>query len=145
MNLLDNPRLKSSGIAALLFAGISLPQLSQMTEKLGDSVGIELGRMGCPTQLGILAHALLYTLAVGALMIYQTGAKILDGSLWMNALKGGLLYFVIANPQVYKITNTLFERIGFSLSDPDGCPKMTGIAVHALVFGALAYMLMGSA
>ena len=139
---LDKQKLMASGAAAVLFAGISLPQVNHLSEQLGDAVGLDLGRMGCPTQLGVIAQGIVYTLGVGALMLWQTKAALLDGTVWMRALKAGILYVIIANPMLYRVTNTLFERVGLKLADAEGCPTYTGIGVHALVFGAISYLLM---
>ena len=139
---LDKTKLMASGTAALLFAGVSLPQVNNLSEQLGDAVGLDLGRMGCPTQLGVIAQGIVYTLAVGALMLWQSKAAMMDGKVWMRALKAGILYVVIANPMLYRITGTLFEKVGLKLADVEGCPTYTGIGVHALVFGAISYLLM---
>jgi hypothetical protein len=53
-----------------------------------------------------------------------------------------LLFFLIANPMTYRLTNSLLSGLIGRLSDPSGCPTSLGIVIHSAVFGAIVYALM---
>lgn len=57
-------------------------------------------------------------------------------------LQAVLLFFIIANPFTYRLTNSLLGGLIGRLSDPSGCPTSTGLIVHSVVFGAIVYGLM---
>lgn len=57
-------------------------------------------------------------------------------------LQAILLFFIIANPFTYRLTNSLLDGLVGRLSDPSGCPTSTGLLVHSAVFGAAVYGLM---
>jgi hypothetical protein len=53
-----------------------------------------------------------------------------------------LLFFLIANPMTYRLTNSLLSGLTGRLADGGGCPTSTGLLVHSAVFGILVYGLM---
>ena len=53
-----------------------------------------------------------------------------------------LLFFIIANPFTYRLTNSLLSGLTGRLADPSGCPTSKGLLVHSAVFGAIVYALM---
>jgi len=57
-------------------------------------------------------------------------------------LQAVLLFFIIANPFTYRLTNSLLGGLIGRLSDPSGCPTGTGLIVHSVVFGLIVYGLM---
>jgi hypothetical protein len=57
-------------------------------------------------------------------------------------LQAVLLFFIIANPFTYRLTNSLLGGLIGRLSDPSGCPSSTGLIVHSVVFGGIVYGLM---
>jgi hypothetical protein len=57
-------------------------------------------------------------------------------------LQAVLLFFIIANPFTYRLTNSLLGGLIGRLSDPSGCPTSTGLIVHSVVFGLIVYGLM---
>lgn len=57
-------------------------------------------------------------------------------------LQAVLLFFIIANPFTYRLTNSLLGGLLGRLSDPSGCPTSTGLIVHSVVFGLIVYGLM---
>ena len=57
-------------------------------------------------------------------------------------LQAVLLFFIIANPFTYRLTNSLLGGLIGRLSDPSGCPTSLGLIVHSLVFGVIVYGLM---
>ena len=57
-------------------------------------------------------------------------------------LQAVLLFFIIAHPFTYRLTNSLLGGLIGRLSDPSGCPSSTGLIVHSVVFGLIVYGLM---
>jgi hypothetical protein len=57
-------------------------------------------------------------------------------------LQAVLLFFIIANPFTYRLTNSLLGGLIGRLSDPSGCPTGLGLIVHSVVFGLIVYGLM---
>jgi hypothetical protein len=57
-------------------------------------------------------------------------------------LQAVLLFFIIANPFTYRLTNSLLGGLVGRLADPSGCPTGTGLLVHSAVFGLIVYGLM---
>jgi hypothetical protein len=57
-------------------------------------------------------------------------------------LQAVLLFFIIANPFTYRLTNSLLGGLLGRLADPSGCPTSTGLIVHSVVFGLIVYGLM---
>jgi len=47
------------------------------------------------------------------------------------------LFFVMSSPEAYKFTNSLYQ----GLAD-NGCPSMTGIVVHTILFGLALFGMM---
>ncbi len=50
-----------------------------------------------------------------------------------------LVFLIVSLPSTYQLTNGI---LGGKLAEPSGCPTMTGLLVHALVFGIIVYILM---
>jgi hypothetical protein len=61
---------------------------------------------------------------------------------WVISLEMVVLFFIIANPFTYKLVNGITSHLGFSTADSNGCPNMVGVALHAVVFGLLARLMM---
>ena len=57
-------------------------------------------------------------------------------------LQAVLLFFIIANPMTYRLTNSLLGGLVGRLADPSGCPTSTGLLAHSAVFGLIVYGLM---
>lgn len=141
MEALHPERLVNTGVHTGLFALLSLPQVHSLTAKIGDTVNLDLSNGGCPTQVGVLAHGLVLALASVAYQVLK-GATFMSKEPWMQGLKYGALFVIFANPMVYKLTNSVFQKLGLTLSDSDGCPSMAGIGVHSVVFGLAAHFLV---
>lgn len=141
MELLHPERLVNTGVHTGLFALLSLPQVHSLTGKIGETVNLDLSTGGCPTQVGVLAHGLVLTLASVAYQVYK-GATLASTATWMQALKYGALFVIFANPHVYKLTNSVFQNLGLTLSDAEGCPSFVGIGIHSLVFGLAVHFLV---
>jgi hypothetical protein len=57
-------------------------------------------------------------------------------------LQAVLLFFLIANPFTYRLTNSLLSGLVGRIADPSGCPTSTGLLLHSAVFGIIVYGLM---
>ena len=55
------------------------------------------------------------------------------------SLMSALLFFVIANPETFKIIKNVF---GSWVSSPTGCPTMGGLVLHSFVFLLATWALM---
>lgn len=55
------------------------------------------------------------------------------------SLMSALLFFVIANPETFKIIKKVF---GSWVSSPTGCPTMNGLVLHSVVFLLVTWALM---
>ena len=55
-----------------------------------------------------------------------------------RSLKSGLVFFLVANPQTYKLTSRFFGPWVAA----DGCPSQAGLFLHTLVFILFVFFLM---
>jgi hypothetical protein len=62
---------------------------------------------------------------------------------WMISLYSGLLFLVIASPLMYSLVNSITSAIGVETASENGCPKMVGLILHALVFLLIVRASMG--
>ena len=46
-----------------------------------------------------------------------------------------LLFLIVSSPFVYKVVNALLSVIGVRVAANNGCPNMTGLLLHTIVFG----------
>jgi hypothetical protein len=71
------------------------------------------------------------------------------------AISAALLFFVISSPFTYRLVDNLLTPIfqtvlgsywasAMKIADA-GCPTTYGLAVHATVFGVVAYLMMRNA
>ena len=58
--------------------------------------------------------------------------------MWMKLLIVTLLFFIIANPALFKLTRAL----GGWVASPEGLPKAGGLLLHGLVFAVSARVIM---
>jgi hypothetical protein len=58
-----------------------------------------------------------------------------------HSLMAGGLYFIVANPYTYDLTEAIFGKL-FNVTDINGRPTQAGTALHGVVFGLLTYLLM---
>jgi len=50
-----------------------------------------------------------------------------------------LLFFIVANPMVFRLVDSLLGWLAGPIASPSGCPTTLGLIVHSLVF---AYLLV---
>lgn len=58
------------------------------------------------------------------------------------SITAAVLFFIIANPVVYRIVDGLLGGIVGRIASPSGCPTTWGLIVHSVVFGLAAYASM---
>ena len=58
--------------------------------------------------------------------------------MYMKMLVVILLFFIIANPALFKMTRAL----GGWVASPEGCPKTGGLLLHAVVFAVVTRFIM---
>jgi hypothetical protein len=58
--------------------------------------------------------------------------------MWMKMLIVVLLFFIIANPALFKVTRAL----GGWVASQEGCPKTGGLLLHAVVFAVVTRVIM---
>ena len=52
-----------------------------------------------------------------------------------------LIYFIIANPETFKMTQSVFGFI-VRISDAGGCPTSTGFFIHTILFFLVLWAAM---
>ena len=57
----------------------------------------------------------------------------------MISIMSGLLFFIVANPETFKLVR---QVLGGWVSSPTGCPTVAGLCVHAIVYFLLTWALM---
>lgn len=60
---------------------------------------------------------------------------------WMYTLQTTLLFLLISNEQMYKLTQELLGSIIYPIAK-NGCPTQFGLIVHAIVFTLLLRLMM---
>lgn len=130
---LSSPHVPSVLSGGVLFALLSLPAANQFTNR------VVAGAAGaCPTMHTRVVHTLLFMLAL-ALMVSQFGRQYVPalGKMAVAGLLCGLLFFFLASPDVYRLTNMLVR-----LSPDAACPRLSHIFLHALVFMAVVHVML---
>lgn len=130
--------LKSSAV----FAAISSPMTYKLTGKLGSAVGLELEDDGCPTTIGLITHAIVFTLVTKVLMMKSFSLQEFTswGESWKLSLVAGVMFAAISHPKAYELTHSLLGK-SISISRGDGCPTITGWVLHSAVYGLVVAAL----
>ena len=61
---------------------------------------------------------------------------------WAISILSAVIFFIIACPGTFKITDNLLGGIGINTTDDDDEPTTTGVLVHAVVFMLITRGLM---
>lgn len=61
---------------------------------------------------------------------------------WKYSACAGILFFIVANPAVYRIVDRLLGDTLGRIASATGCPSQLGVVVHALVYALLIRALM---
>jgi hypothetical protein len=65
------------------------------------------------------------------------GAKKSDLVKWKYSFYSALVFFIVSNPELYKLTAKLSSKVA-----SDGCPKPLGLFLHSAVFMVIVFLLM---
>jgi len=116
-------KAKISAGSAILFTLINLPQAYNLSNNFLPTYNIN-----CPTNLGLIIHALLFFVITFLTMgdpYERTGTKL------KHSLYGTLIFFLVSNPAMFSLMGSIF---GSGISNAIGCPSLTGILLHAVVY-----------
>lgn len=134
-----NQKLTISLASAGLFALVNLPCTYNFTNKLStDLLKVSLydEEKRCPTNIGLVVHALVFLLLTYASM-HKSGQP--NGIKWKHSIYGALIFYLVSSPAVYSVVSKLF---GDRFSTSDGCPKNEGILLHSLVYASVLLGVM---
>jgi hypothetical protein len=123
--------LYNAALGSAIFMLVSLPQLYAKTNPLVNDDGT------CPTYKSRLLHTLVFFALVLLVMKYIGKSDKPLALLCKYALFGSLLFFIMSSSEAYKLTNSLYSGIA-----DNGCPSMTGIVVHTVLFGLALFGMM---
>ena len=124
-------KLIASGLSAVVFAGVSLPQLYGQSNKLLHANG------SCPTYKSKLVHVLVFVALSVLMMKYVSKSNKPTRTQIKYAVWGALLFFFVSSEEMYRLTSSFVKDLA-----EDGCPTVKGLAVHTAVYAAVLYGLM---
>jgi hypothetical protein len=55
------------------------------------------------------------------------------------SIQTAVIAFILFNPAMFQIVRGI---LGTWVSSSDGCPSMSGIVLHSILFGVIVYLLM---
>ena len=55
-----------------------------------------------------------------------------------------LVFFLVANPETYKIVNWILSGFVGSIANSVGCPTPAGLFIHSILFFVVIFALMNS-
>jgi len=146
----ENSKNMSSIVSAVLFGGLSSPMAYQLTNSVFEPLGLTLSDdEGCPTVLGLLVHGAVYTVLTRVLMDHlskcEAPSQYNNRDKWVTSAMGGALFILVSSPFMYTITNSLATAIagqGNGIATSDGCPKISGLIIHTVIFGGIVRVMM---
>jgi len=132
------PHLAATNIAgAALFAALSLPSVNELSNSVfGAGAGVR-----CPTGATRALHTVVFLL-VSLLLLLQFGRQRSAADLQTAkdmvpvALFSALLFFFLASPDVYRLTNRVLRA-----SADASCPAPMHILAHSAVFLIISHVL----
>lgn len=60
---------------------------------------------------------------------------------WIISLWSALLFLFVASPLMFKITGSLFSKLGIKIQQ-NGCPNITGLIIHSIIFAVIIRLMM---
>ena len=147
-------KLKYSGIAAVIFLILSLPHTYKIFNKILHAI---TGKhklfidtdTDCPTAGGFFTHSFIFFALLSIVMLIfnfikkknnrQSVPLILKYSFYST-----LLFFLIANKETYKITNSIFDLggKGLKIAHKNGCPNVIGVLLHTIAYFGVVFAVM---
>lgn len=140
----------SAGVSALLFGALSCPPAYRLTNQIFAPLGLTLANDdGCPTVTGLLVHGIVYTAAVRLAMDHLPKCDYPkpynNRDKWITSAMGGALFILVSSPLAYQLTNSVVVALAGqdnNIADEDGCPQVSGLVLHTLVFGGVVRLMM---
>lgn len=139
-------------MAGLLFLILASPYTYWLTGSTGQTLGVNLNNVdttnkpnGCPTLLGLTLHAFVFLLLARLLM--SIGGDNCNGAntskdKWMAAVIAAILFFILASPFLFGVTNSVLSVVGIHTTNVNGCPNLGGLILHAAIFVIIVRILM---
>ena len=139
-----NDKLNNCLSMVILFYIVGNPVVYKFVDRLLSPLRLDVSDAhGCPTQLGVVVHALVFALLLSVNLVGSVlfGAR---GDLYAKSgcvLLAAILFFVVSNTETYKFVNRLVRALRLRVSDGNGCPTQVGVLVHGVVFCVLYCVL----
>ena len=129
-----NQKLYHATISACVFFIASLPSIYGKTNdyltKTNKSTLVST-ITNCPTYKSKLIHMLGF-FALSLLVMKFVGHPHKPLELMVKyATYTSLLYFLMSSSEAFKLSGSMVD----GLADPSGCPTLTGVVVHTLLYG----------
>jgi hypothetical protein len=67
---------------------------------------------------------------------------ILDATKWKISALSGLVFLIVASPEMYNVLQSVGDVIGLELANADGCPNMLGHFVSSVIFMLIVRLMM---
>jgi len=113
--------------SAVLFILVNLPAVYKLVDSF-LTISVFNGLTGCPTNQGLLIHALVFFL----ITFFSMGNLKANRLTKLNhSLVGTLLFFFFANPATFAFSGRV---LGSGIADAVGCPTNIGIVLHGLFY-----------
>jgi len=130
-------KLVISIVSAIIFIIVNLPQTYALTSKI-TSLNLYNVITGCPTNLGILVHTLVFFVLT---YLSMWGAPQSSGLKLKFSLYGTLIFYLVSSPVLFSVMNAL---LGDNVASVNGCPTVTGVilggAIYCMVLVAFMYL-----
>jgi hypothetical protein len=124
MSTFEN-KLKISASSGAILGLINLPQTYKFINNILPIKTI--AKSGCPNHLGQLFHILVF-----AVSSYFSMPKKEDNKIKLKyTIYASLMAFFLMSPAMFKLTGSI---LGSSISNSDGCPSLTGLLLHVVVY-----------
>ena len=92
--------------------------------------------INCPTNLGLVINALLFfTISY----LSMGSSSIEDGVKIKHSLYGSLIFYLVSSPALYSVVGSI---LGNNIASKDGCPSITGVLLHSIVYCAILVGVM---
>ena len=82
------------------------------------------------------------TTSTGPLLSRPTSPTITSSMKWWMSILLAFFFFLLAYPGTYYLTNSLWTSLGFTSYLNNGCPTVTAVLIHAILFGLLIRVLL---
>jgi len=117
-------KAQHAGAVAVLFALMSLPQLYERSNRYFASEG------NCPNYKSKLLHSVAFVAVAWLVMKYVIKSEGSNTLLLKYSVYAGLLFFFVSSDEFYMFTRSF----NASLADEKGCPSVTGLVAHTVVY-----------